>query len=359
LAGVGPGRDVAPAPRGRREAAEMRSPTPPPFRAESPSVGDEQGSTTRSSPLLCVDTPAGEPEAYALFRPGELLSGERSAQLRRLEEDMVSLRLDDVYGALAMRWQVDRRDINDSHGNEWDVDLYPDFWVSTDTGKLCFVLVPDTGHALSEPGQYHKEVGGAWVRFADAMEAPGNCGGSHSCCIGIVGDASGAASEWTLVAKLADFGQVLGRDAGLRTEFAALVRNDCEALIASVGPHDECRSLFCVDVITLPAGQVGHRVVLADPAELTGVGGEGSADGPTAPSGMGAGYYPVFVSRDECGEVCRITACFHSERAWRVCRRFPPVVGGSQNKAAREPPFRPPDRQGVAAEQESEGEPLR
>mmetsp|Transcript_145909 Transcript_145909/g.254550 ORF Transcript_145909/g.254550 Transcript_145909/m.254550 type:complete len:311 (+) Transcript_145909:47-979(+) len=296
----------------------MRAPTPPPFRAESPHVGEEQGSTTQTSRLIRAETPQG-PEAHTLFRPDELFAHERSAELRRLEEDMAALRLDDIYGALSMEWQLDRKDINDAHGNDWDPGVKPDFWVSTDTGRVCFAAVPEVGHDLSEPGQYHKMVGGTWQCFHDTVAAPGNVGGVHGCSI----ETSQPAAQWTLVAKLADYGLVLGRDAGLRTEFAALVRNDSEAIIASVGPHDECRSLFMVDQVTLPVG----RLALADPAELIGPEEANLAvDGPSAPAGMGAGYYPVFVSRDEEARICRVTVVFHPGRTSRVCRHFPPEL---------------------------------
>lgn len=227
---------------------------------------------------------------------------------------MADLRLDDIYGGLVMPWQVDRKDVNQPHGSEWDADLSPDFWVSTDTGKVCFAPVPEVGGgALREVGQHYKEVGGDWRLFPNTAEAPGNIGGFHACCA----RTSQTGTAWTLVAKLSDFGLVLGRDAGLRVEFAALVRDDCEAILASVGSHDECRSLFCVEQVVLPTG----RLLLGDPAECTT--GDGF-DGPAVPSGMGAGYYPVFISRDAEQQVCRITVAFHPDRAGKVCKRFPP-----------------------------------
>jgi len=99
--------------------------------------------------------------------------------------------------------------------------LVPDFWTSTDSGKVCFAAVASDEHCLSTGGQYHKEVGGSWCHFPDKMSAPGNAGGFHGCCV----DTLQPGSEWVLVAKLADFGLALGRDAGLRTEFIALIRS--------------------------------------------------------------------------------------------------------------------------------------
>lgn len=263
---------------------------------------------------------------------------------------MADLRLDDVYQGLAMPWQIDRRDVNGPHGNGFDAvaapalegDLASDFWVSTDTGKLCFAPVSGPGSATqaSEPGQYYRKVDGIWQRCVALADTPGNVGGFHCCCI----DTLQPGTDWALVAKLSDFGIVLGRDSGLRVEFAALVRNDCEGLVASGGLHDECRSLFLVDQVTLPSG----RVVIADAAELLELGSqspltngdrmatsdqrcvvftgaEGDLDGPVAPTGVGAGYYPVLVSRDADKRICRITVCYHPARVARVCRHFPPA----------------------------------
>lgn len=294
----------------------MRSPSP--LRAESPRVGDAQGSVTRSSPLIRTDVAKG-PETYSLFKPGDVFSDPRSAKLRRIEAEMANLRLDDIYNALIEPWQIDRKDINDAHGTQWDSNAKANFWISSDSGKVCFAAIPSDEHALAMGGQYHKDVGGSWKHFLASGDAPGNVGGFHGCCV----DTLQPGSEWMLVVKLSDFGMALGRDAGLRAEFAALVRTDVEAVIASVGPHDECRSLFCVDQVTLPTG----RVALVDPAELA-VEGSGAevADGLVAPTGLGAGYYPVVLSTDSSGKICRITAVFHGSRLPKVCERFPPAL---------------------------------
>lgn len=302
----------------------MRSPTPPPVASDSPRVGDEQGSSWRPAPLVRVASVSSDaPETYAMFRPDEVLSGPRSAAIRRLEAEMVGCSLDDIYSTLAMPWQIDRRDVNEPHGNDWDtLRTSPDFWISTDTGKLVFASVAEGDAALPGlPGQHYKPVGKAWEHCADVTAAPGNVGGFHCCCV----DTSQPGTRWTLVARLADFGVVVGREAGLRVEFAALVRSDCEGLVASVGPHDECRSLFLVEEMQLSGG----GVLLVDPAEreeLVVVAGEEEGDGGIEVSaGMGAGYYPVFVSRDAAGLVCRITAVFHPGRASKVLSRFPPA----------------------------------
>lgn len=261
------------------------------------------------------------PETYTLFRPEEVLSGDRSTQIRRLEADMAELCLDDVYGGLTLQWQIDRNDVNEPHGNQWNFELaVPDLWVSTDTGKVCFAPVAAKSKlAVSEAGQHHKEVGGEWCHFTDVEQAPGNLGGFHCCCV----DTLQPGTDWTLVAKLADFGLVLGREAGLRVEFAALVRNNCEAIIASLGAHDECRSLFSVGQVSLPSG----KIMIADPAEVLNSEGQEDCDGLAVPSGMGAGYYPIFVSRDTDQKICRVTVVFHSDRAAKVSKHFPPVLG--------------------------------
>eukprot|EP00929_Paragymnodinium_shiwhaense_P014721 TRINITY_DN122678_c0_g1_i1.p1 TRINITY_DN122678_c0_g1~~TRINITY_DN122678_c0_g1_i1.p1 ORF type:complete len:371 (+),score=64.53 TRINITY_DN122678_c0_g1_i1:105-1217(+) len=293
--------------------------------AGSPRPWEEDSGPQQSwnpPPLVREERPAG-PEAFSVFSPKEVLSGRLSARLRRLEPDVVELRLDDIYGSMAPPWQLDRQDINGPHGTSWASSLEPDFWVSTDTGKLCFAPAQD-----AQAGQYHK-ADISWQCFTDASEAPGNAGGVHGCCI----DTQLPNSQWTLVAKLADFGLALGRDAGVRVEFAALVRNDCDALIASMGVHDECRSLFMVEQIELPSG----RVLIVDPAELNtaAVGSTGfQADGPAVPSGLGAGYFPVIVSRDESQRCCRITVVFHPTRAAKVCRSFPPVLPSVEAPAA-------------------------
>eukprot|EP00444_Apocalathium_aciculiferum_P011162 CAMPEP_0183475776 /NCGR_PEP_ID=MMETSP0370-20130417/165364_1 /TAXON_ID=268820 /ORGANISM="Peridinium aciculiferum, Strain PAER-2" /LENGTH=372 /DNA_ID=CAMNT_0025668593 /DNA_START=89 /DNA_END=1203 /DNA_ORIENTATION=- len=311
----------------------MRSPSP--NTSDSPRIGEEQGSTWQPGPLQRVPAAASGPETYALFRPSEVLYGPNSSSIRRLEAEMVGVRLGDVYDALALPWQIDRKDVNGPFGSDWTEGLEPDFWVSTDTGKVCFAALEATPSASSpsssgpaahvdRPGQYHKEVGGPWQHFASSPEAPGDRGGFH-CCVVSAGPAAAprSAPSWTLVAKLADFGLAMGRDAGLRVEFAALVRDDCEALVASLGPHDECRSLFCVDEgLHLPAG----TLLLADPAELADLGG----DGPAVPSGLGAGRYPVYISKDEMDTVCRITVAFHPVSAGKVSPRFPPFASSAK-----------------------------
>lgn len=290
---------------------------------ESPRlVEEEQGSTWTPGPLIREEASDG-PEAYAMFQPGEVLSGANSAKLRRLEADVAALRLDDVYGALAAPWAVTRRDVNEQHGSIWPEGAAADYWVSTDTGKVCVAAVDPSSSSTApvEGGQYHKEVGDDWRRFAAAdAHAPGNVGGFHCCCV----DTAQPDSSWSLVAKLADFGLALGRDAGARVEFTALVRNDCEAILASFGSHDECRSLFLVEEVRLKSG----RVLLVDPAEVRGSNATASdveGDGPAVASGLGAGYYPVVLSRDESNLVCRITVVFHPSRLDKVCRRFPPL----------------------------------
>lgn len=318
-------------PRSPSPSPGIRSPTPPPIASDSPRVGDAQGSMWRPAPLQRVPGPQDGAETYSFFRPEEVLSSPYSVRLRRLEAEVVDLRLDDVYEDMAMPWQVNRKDVNGPFGNEWSHDTTPDFWVSTDTGKVCFAALQSIGATSStstpgagqEQGQFHKEVGESWHHFAHgSKEIPGDVGGFHCCCV----DTGKPDAAWTLVAKLADFGQVMGRDAGMRVEFAALVRDDCEAIIASVGPHDECRSLFCVDQVALPTG----RLLLADPAEL----GELGCDGPAVPSGLGAGLYPVYISRDGHSEICRVTAVFHPARADKVCTSFAPVANAAPPAAS-------------------------
>lgn len=277
-----------------------------------PDVGDEQGSSCGMPPLRLSGSPGQE--LCTLFRPGEVFTSPQSAQIRRIEEAMIHLQLDDVYEALVAPWQISRTDIHEPHGIQWSAEVQPQYWVSTDVGKICFAAVQKEC-GLFLPGQYYKPVDGEWEHFAGAKAAPRNVGGSHACCIDLGAQTN---STWTLAAKLSDYGLVLGREGGLRVEFAALVRNDCEAIVASVGSHDECRSLFPVDWITLHGG----HLALVDPTELEGIGGD--ADGPVAPAGMGSGYYPVFVSRDKAEQVCRVTVVFHESRVSKLYSRFPP-----------------------------------
>lgn len=315
--------------------------------SDSPRVSDEQGSTwkatkpqLRRSPSVKSADAAPIREAYALFRPEEVLSGRQSAKLRRLEEDVVDLRLDDVYSALSNPWQLDRNDVNGPHSSgEWTDGVSPEYCVSSDTGRICFA--PVSGRSETVQGQYHKTVTESWRSFTQQSEAPGNVGGFHGCCI----DTGQPGTRWILVARLADFGMVMGREAGLRVEFAALVRNDCEALVASVGQHDECRSLFCVDELCLPSG----RLLLADPAELPSLGtssrqAAGSADEEeeeeeevsvsTVPCGLGAGYYPVVASRDKDNRICRVSLVFHPSRMAKICLRFPPEISSPRSRPA-------------------------
>lgn len=232
------------------------------------------------------------------------------------------LRLEDIYEGLVQPWLLDRRDVNSSHGSIWDDHLRADYWVSCDSGHTCFapLLSADNGRpcAFAEQGQFHREVGGVW---RSCERSPGNAGGFHC---GVV-DTGQAMTTWTLVAKLADFGLVLGREAGLRVEMAALVRDDCEALVGSNGPNDECRSLFLVDRFLLPTG----RVLIADAADA----GEDNIDGPSVPAGIGSGYFPVLLSRDQFGQVCRISVVFHPSRARKVCRTFPPGLEMEHSEA--------------------------
>lgn len=315
---VGPGRIRAPSPA-RTPTPRVATPTSG-EQGEPVLVGEEMDNFWGSVPVQRSE-PVRGPETYTLFRPDEIFCGPRSAQIRRLEEDVVDLRLDDIYSALVLPWQVDRKDVNCPHGTQWDSKLTPDYWVSSDSGRLCFAPAP-VGEALSGAGQYHKAVGEEWSCYSGASDAPGNDGGFHCCTI----DAGAPGDEWTLVAKLADFGVVLGRESGLRVEFSALVRSDSEALIASLGSHDECRSLFLVEQLRLPAGML----LVADPAELA----ESTVDGPAVPSGLGAGCYPVFVSRDEEGAICRITCACHDSRALKISRHFPPILSAGDSRPA-------------------------
>lgn len=244
-------------------------------------------------------------ERYALFRAEEIL---RSTDLRRLEPGAEDLGFHEAYEALVPRdqWYLERRNVNQPQASDWAVAA--DFWCSSDSGKICFVPVS------LESGQYHKPVGEGW-----RLGSPGNVGGFHGCCI----DTGQVGSDWTLVARVADFGLVLDRAAGLRVEFAALVRDDCESLVASLGSHDECRALFRVAKMSLPSG----RVLLLDPADLHQLlppSSDSVEDGPAVPSGLGAGYYPVVLSRDAAQQICRISLVFHPTRASKISRCFPP-----------------------------------
>lgn len=189
-------------------------------------------------------------------------------------------------------------------------------------------------------GQYHKDVGKDWQLYEG--KAPGNVGGFHSCCI----DTGQPGSDWTLVARLADFGCVLDRTAGVRVEFAALVRNDSASLVASLGGHDECRALFRVADVHLPTG----RVIMSDPADLQDFATSTSSkepdeaveDGPCVPSGLGAGYYPVVLSRDSSQQICRISLVFHPLRVSKISKSFPP--GRQSEKADKVRPVLPPSQ---------------
>lgn len=302
------------------------APSPEQSPLSSSRVDEAEGSQSASfSRILRADAEGDGPETYALFSPDDVFASDRSVQLRRLDPSMADIQLEDVFQALVQPWQVDRKDVNGPHGNDWDPEIEADYWVSSDTGKVCFAAVPCHAWDSLATGQYYKEADApSWAHFEGGENpAPGNDGGFHCCCVD-TGRQDPGSEEWTLVAKLSDFGMVLGREAGLRVEFAALVRSDSEALIVSMGPHDECRSLFLVDKVAMPAG----RVVLADPAELSSLGDGDSSplDGPAVPSGVGAGYYPVVVSRGDSGGVCRITVVFHPERLSKVCRSFPPAA---------------------------------
>jgi len=274
---------------------------------DTESTSKQKEHAWRPAPVERLDN-ASSQETYTLFRPGDVFTHARSTELRRLEPDMEGLRHGDIYEALVMPWQINRKDVNQPHGSEWDPSLACDFWVSTDVGKISF------SDADARHGQYHKAIGSEWQHYADVLEAPGNVGGFHACCV----DTGQPDARWTLVAKLADFGIVLGRDAGVRVEFAALVRNDSESVVASTGVHDECRALFLVDEVTLPSG----KLVLGDPTDIPEAGENGSL----VPSGMGAGWYPVFVSKNAKQEICRITVVFHQSRAAKMFKEFPPAV---------------------------------
>lgn len=316
------------------EPAGSRAATPdhsPPAGSHRPNVMGEGEEVADEFPRV-VRTSADARETYALFTPQEVFESEQSAQLRRLDPSMAELQLDDVFRALVQPWQIDRKDVNGPHGNDWGQQHHADYWVSSDTGQVCFAAVPSDGLESCAVGQHFKDADSrSWRHYTGHDPAPGNEGGFHSCCIDVGHSRDGV--NWTLVAKLSDFGLVLGKQAGLRVEFAALVRDDSEALIASLGSHDECRSLFFVERMPLPTG----RVVLVDPAELSShCGAAGTSeplDGPAVPSGVGAGYYPVVLSKDASGRVCRITAVFHPERVSRISKRFPPVPGVSPHSS--------------------------
>ncbi|CAE7905676.1 STR6, partial [Symbiodinium necroappetens] len=319
-----------------RRSTPSRSSTPERAVRRSPSVAsegavaEEQGSTWHGAPTR---TESVEIERYALFGPAEVL-GERSSDLRRIDPSVVGMSFDEVFSSMESPWHLDRRDINQSHSCDWPP-AEPDYWCSSDAGKICFIPVPEG--LQCRPGQYHKAVGEGWQHFSHISRAPGNVGGFHSCCI----DTAQPGSSWTLVARLADFGLVLGRDAGVRVEFAALVRDGAESLVASVGAHDECRSLFLVDKVQLDTG----KLLLADPADAAdfddgrtnsavpassdaqdSLGSEpyDGLDGPAVPSGLGAGYYPVILSQDSLQRICRVTVVFHPSRLPKVSRNFPP-----------------------------------
>lgn len=269
-------------------------------------------------------------EKYALFTSEEIFS---SVNLRRLDAIAVEMLFEDAYALLTPDWYLDRRDVNQPHSSEWPF-FSPDFWCSSDSGKVCFLPVSDALAELVLPGQYHKAVGEDW-RCYDALGRPGNVGGFHGCCV----DTGQPGSDWTLVARLADFGWVLDRAAGIRVEFAALVRNDSENLVASLGAHDECRALFRVADVRLPTG----KLLLLDPADVNEFGGwrlpDRNAsldllveDGPAVPTGLGAGYYPVVLSSDSSQSVCRISMAFHPTRASKIPKTFPPCLQPGQSR---------------------------
>lgn len=280
---------------------------------------------------------ASSDERYALFTPLEIF-GKSGASLRRVDAEASDMLFDDAYEALVEtqdQWYLDRRDVNQPHSSDWP-SFSPDFWCSTDCGKVCFLPMSDsstssTGSSLGM-GQYHKAVGEEWQCYG-AKTSPGNVGGFHSCCV----DTGQPGSDWTLVARLADFGSALDRSAGIRVEFAALVRNDSESLVASLGTHDECRALFRVADVSLPTG----KVLLTDPADVhhfaQGLATQTAAssdaellsddcvdDGPCVPSGLGAGLYPVILSQDMSQKICRISLVFHPLRASKISKTFPP-----------------------------------
>ena len=266
--------------------------------------------------------PESSDERYALFTPLEIF-GRSSANLRRVDAEASDMPFEDAYAALVAtqdQWYLDRRDVNQPHSSEWP-SVSPDFWCSSDCGKVCFLPVSESmSSSKSLVGQYHKAVGEEWQCYGPTT-SPGNVGGFHSCCI----DTQQPGSRWTLAARLADFGSVLDRSAGVRVEFAVLVRNDSESLVASLGAHDECRALFQVSELSLPTG----KVLLSDPADLHFFApklddDDCVEDGPAVPSGLGAGFYPVILSRDVAGKICRISLVFHPLRAGKISKTFPP-----------------------------------
>lgn len=280
---------------------------------------------------------ASSDERYALFTPPEIF-GKSGASLRRVDAEASDMSFDDAYEALVEtqdQWYLDRRDVNQPHSSDWP-SFSPDFWCSTDCGKVCFHPVSDSSTSSKASslgmGQYHKAVGEEWQCYG-AKTSPGNVGGFHSCCV----DTGQPRSDWTLVARLADFGSALDRSAGIRVEFAALVRNDSESLAASLGTHDECRALFRVADVTLPTG----KVLLTDPADVhyfvqssaTKIASSDAElssndcvdDGPCVPSGLGAGLYPVILSQDMLQKICRISLVFHPLRASKISKTFPPA----------------------------------
>lgn len=328
-------------------AAPGRSPS-----GELPSL--DQGAVWHSSVHM---THSSADERYALFTPDEIFS-ESSVNLRRIDVEAFGMQFDDAYAALVARqdqWYLDRRDINQPHSSDWP-SLSPDFWCSSDSGKICFLPLSECSSMSSRSsfpgaGQYHKAVGDEW-RCHAPLTSPGNVGGFHSCCV----DTLQPGSQWILVARLADFGSVLDRSAGVRVEFAALVRSDSESLVASLGQHDECRALFRVANVTLPTG----KVVLSDPADAHYFAGPTAAtshsssadlpssedcveDGPCVPSGLGAGFYPVILSRDPAQKICRISVVFHPTRASKISQTFPP--SRAQRPATHpKPPLAPSQR---------------
>eukprot|EP00434_Breviolum_minutum_P033860 symbB.v1.2.029959.t1/scaffold3328.1/size58959/4 len=318
----------------------------------SPSIGSDlptlsdQGAVWHSKP----PQPLGQPrsaERYALLAPLELFGAkaEASAALRRVAPEAVELRLEEAYAAVAQeQWYLDRRDVNQPHCSDWP-SFCPDFWCSSDSGKVCFLAVShDMVQKTASSGQYHKDVGKDWQLYE--AKAPGNVGGFHSCCV----DTGQPGSDWTLVARLADFGCVLDRTAGVRVEFAALVRNDSASLVASLGGHDECRALFRVADVHLPTG----RVIMSDPADLQDFATSTSSkepdeaieDGPCVPSGLGAGYYPVVLSRDSSQQICRISLVFHPLRVTKISKSFPP--GRHSEKADKARPVLPSSQRSQA-----------
>lgn len=321
-------------PTGERPSSASRPPTATSGRIAAPSPG-ESTPRSRASPEVpeeqggLFDAPQIEPvenlsgengnEVYTVLRPIDVLEGPHSAAIRHLDDDAVDLTLGDVLASsLGADWQLDRKDVNGPHGSQWPPNVSASYWVGTDVGRIIFApLLEGDAFDLAEPGQYHQKVGEKWINWPanKIADAPRNTGGFHCCCI----DTGQPNTRWDLVAKLSDFGLVLGRSTGLRVEFAALIRSDAEALVASLGDHDECRGLVVVERnMLLPQG----TVLIADSAEISGEPcSQGASDVAT---GMGAGYYPVLVSHDDQRRVCRITTVFHESRLKKVCRRFPP-----------------------------------